>query len=144
MSDKKFIIYFWFGNSLSLNKMRINKVCKENLNDYGGLNAIIINYIKSNLESELHSSNSVKVENSTQVKHGDPSTSNKLVIQPEMKQLYPHISFIKKVKFTIEEPEDENSIESKNLREKDINKNINWRKWLKNVLEVSKMATYEK
>ncbi|PKC07764.1 hypothetical protein RhiirA5_417784 [Rhizophagus irregularis] len=94
--------------------------------------------------SELHSSNSVKVENSTQVKHGDPSTSNKLVIQPEMKQLYPHISFIKKVKFTIEEPEDENSIESKNLREKDINKNINWRKWLENVLEVSKMATYEK
>ncbi|UZO15390.1 uncharacterized protein OCT59_006817 [Rhizophagus irregularis] len=93
---------------------------------------------------ELHSSNSVKVENSTQVKHGDPSTSNKLVIQPEMKQLYPYISFIKKVKFTIEEPEDENSIESKNLREKDIYKNINWRKWLENVLEVSKMATYEK
>ncbi|CAG8764959.1 hypothetical protein GLOIN_2v1768430 [Rhizophagus irregularis DAOM 181602=DAOM 197198] len=48
-------------------------------------------------------------------------------------------------KFTIEEdsPEDKNSIESKNSEEKG-NKNVDWRKWLENILDVSKMTTYEK
>ncbi|CAB4419357.1 unnamed protein product [Rhizophagus irregularis] len=87
-------------------------------------NCTVNEYCHEKFEGELHSSNSVKVENSMQVKHGDPSTPNKLVIQPEMKQLYPHISFMKKVKFTIEEPENKNSIESKNSGEKDINKNV--------------------
>ncbi|EXX55884.1 hypothetical protein RirG_221230 [Rhizophagus irregularis DAOM 197198w] len=52
---------------------------------------------------------------------------------------------MKKVKFTIEEdsPEDKNSIESKNSEEKG-NKNVDWRKWLENILDVSKMTTYEK
>jgi hypothetical protein len=77
-------------------------------------------------------------------KHGDPSTPNKPVIRPEMEQLYSHISFMKKEKVAIEkELDDENSIESKNSEEKG-NKNVDWRKWLENVLEVSKMATYEK
>ncbi|CAG8746701.1 663_t:CDS:2, partial [Funneliformis caledonium] len=66
-------------------------------------------YCYGKFEGKLHSSNSVKVENSMQKR--------------------------KHVKFTIEEPEDENSNESKNSGEKDINKNVDWKKWLENVLE---------
>ncbi|RIA92758.1 hypothetical protein C1645_820273 [Glomus cerebriforme] len=103
--------------------------------------------IKSSYRVQKDYNNEVSSQYPKKRKRDDPSTPNK---RSDIKQKYPQVAFLKKVKFAPEEPEDENPFRSKNSAERD-NQNVvdpinvvDWREWLENVLEVSKLTTYEK
>ncbi|CAI2198163.1 5778_t:CDS:2, partial [Funneliformis geosporum] len=94
--------------------------------------------IKSSYRVQKDYNNEVSSQYPKKRKRDDPSTPNKPVIRLDIKQKYPQVAFLKKVKFAPEEPEDENPFRSKNSAERD-NQNVvdpvNWREWLENVLE---------